>query len=89
MKIYRAMTPAVAAMACMVALPAMAQVATHSETNKRTVTPVEGNVSTNKTKVVHIKKTVPAAPQPATGGTVHTSKVTKKVHKTSVKTGGQ
>lgn len=86
MRFSRAIAPVVAAMALAAGLPAAAQVIGHSETSKKTVTTVPGHVSTNKVKVVHIKKAVPAPPPPAPGTTVHKT-VTKKVHKTSVSSG--
>ncbi|WP_068082042.1 hypothetical protein [Novosphingobium rosa] len=67
------------------AAPASAQVTheTQEQHSTRTSTEVPGNVSTNKVKVVHVKKhvTAPAA-KPAPGAAVHTT-VTKTEHHAS------
>jgi Holliday junction resolvasome RuvABC endonuclease subunit len=86
MKIDRNLTATALTLAAAigVATSASAQQVTH-ETQEHhstmTNTTVPGNVSTNKVKVVHVKKhvTAPAA-KPAPGSTVHTT-VTKSEHR--------
>ncbi|WP_206240286.1 hypothetical protein [Novosphingobium terrae] len=72
------------------AAPASAQVTheTQEQHSTRTSTTVPGNVSTNKVKVVHVKKHVAAPAKPAPGSTVHTT-VTKTEHRAASSQSGQ
>lgn len=87
MKIDRNLTATALTLAAAigVATSASAQQVTH-ETQEHhstsTNTTVPGNVSTNKVKVVHVKKHVAAPAKPAPGSTVHTT-VTKTEHHAS------
>lgn len=86
MSYHRKAAVIAAAMAFVFSLPAAAQEvhSNHTVTRTRTVTPVPGHVSTNRVRVVHIKKTIRVPARPVHGRVVHRTVVTKRVHHTSM-----
>jgi hypothetical protein len=92
MRFHRQTAALLAAATMAAGLPAMAQdtAVGHSQSTTVTRQTVPGHVSTNKRKVVHIKKhvIVPAKAAPSGPGTVHRT-TTTTVHKSSSISGGQ
>jgi hypothetical protein len=92
MRFYHQTALLVAATTLAAGLPAMAQdtQVAQSKSTAVTRTTVPGHVSTNKRRVVHIKKhvTVPASPAPKPGDTVHKTTTTTMVHKSSAASSG-